>query len=369
MTTDEDARPLRTTITRGIWLAAALLAVLYLAWQLQWAVALIFLAIVVAVFFRTGGDLMTRIVGRRHRHLGLAAFCVLLVLATAGLFLTAVPLLVGQSDELVTGWKQAGGQAEAFLQERAWGQYVLDQLDATDLNEVAGGRAMSLLGRGTSAGIAAIFLLFTGLYLAAEPDMHRRGVLWLTPPRLRSRANKALLAAGEALQKWILGQVAAMATVGVLSGVGLFVLGVRLWLLHAVLAFLLCFIPNFGPVASVLPPALIALSMDGGRFLGSGPQLAAAVVVLYLGIQLVESYLTTPLIQRKAADLPPALLIATQLVLGLLLGLTGLATAAPLLAVLVVVLPILWIHGDVEHDSPMKAAPAGTSEGADGGVS
>ena len=67
----------------------------------------------------------------------------------------------------------------------------------------------------------------------------------------------------------------------------------------ALLAALLSFIPNVGPVLSALPAILLALVQ--------GPRLALAVVGLYLAVQFVESYILEPIIDRKTIYLPPAL--------------------------------------------------------------
>ena len=146
-----------------------------------------------------------------------------------------------------------------------------------------------------------------------------------------------------------------MALVATLSGVGLWILGVPLPLANAAITFVLVFIPNFGPVASGTIPVLLALA-TGGRFFDAGFANAGAVVALYVGVQTVESYLVTPMIQKRAVELPPALLITTQLVLGVLVGLVGVAVAAPLTAVLMVASRRLLVEGDVEQADPLENA-------------
>jgi predicted PurR-regulated permease PerM len=71
-------------------------------------------------------------------------------------------------------------------------------------------------------------------------------------------------------------------------------------------------VPNFGPILSVVPPALLPLAEE--------PRLAWYVVGLYLAIQTVESYAITPLIHRRTVSLPPALTITAQVALGVLVG-------------------------------------------------
>ena len=77
-----------------------------------------------------------------------------------------------------------------------------------------------------------------------------------------------------------------------------------------------------------------------------GAALAGKVVLLYVGIQLVESYLITPLIQKKAVSMPPALLIVGQVVAGALLGIVGIALAAPALAATITAVRTLYLKLD-----------------------
>jgi AI-2E family transporter/Mandelate racemase / muconate lactonizing enzyme, N-terminal domain/Enolase C-terminal domain-like len=119
--------------------------------------------------------------------------------------------------------------------------------------------------------------------------------------------------------------------------------GVRLALALAFLAATLTFIPYIGPVLALLPAALIRLL--------HGPAMAGYVVVLYLGIQLVESYAITPLIQRSAISLPSGLILVALVLMGALVGGLGLVLATPILAVLVVLAKRLYVAiGFAFHD-------------------
>ncbi len=129
---------------------------------------------------------------------------------------------------------------------------------------------------------------------------------------------------GHTLQWWLIGQVFLMLVIGVLIGLGLWLLKVPLALALAILAGLLTFIPYLGPILSAVPAVLFALT--------ESPTLAFYVALLYIGVQTVESYLLEPIVQRKTVYLPPALTIFSQVVLGVLVGGLGVALALPLVA-------------------------------------
>jgi predicted PurR-regulated permease PerM len=93
-----------------------------------------------------------------------------------------------------------------------------------------------------------------------------------------------------------------------------------------------------------VPAVLIAFSVS--------PELALYTVLLFAGVQLVEGYLLSPLIEAKMVSLPPALTIVMQLLFGALFGLAGVALATPLTAVLAVLVSMLYVQ-DVLGD-PVK---------------
>ena len=78
---------------------------------------------------------------------------------------------------------------------------------------------------------------------------------------------------------------------------------------------------------------------------------AALVVLLYVAVQAVESYLLTPLIQQRTISMPPALTLAMQLVAAVLLGALGLALATPLTAAGMVLVRELYVKGVLERDA------------------
>ena len=151
---------------------------------------------------------------------------------------------------------------------------------------------------------------------------------------------------GETLRWWLIGKVGSMIFIGILTWIGLSIIGVPLALTLGLIAGLLSFIPNFGPIISALPAILLA-------FIDS-PITAVYVLILYVGVQLVESNLVTPIIERETVELPPALTIIFQLALSVMIGGLGLVLATPLLAVIMVLVQMVYIQ-DVLGDKDTEA--------------
>jgi predicted PurR-regulated permease PerM len=174
-----------------------------------------------------------------------------------------------------------------------------------------------------------------GAFLAGEPELYRRGLVKLVPgERARERLGDTLDTTGRALRRWLLGQLLSMTIVGVLTGLGLWLIGVPAPLALALLTFLAEFVPLIGPVVAAVPALLLGLAQGWGT----------AVLLLYLAVQQVESNMITPLVQRKVVELPPALTLFGVVALGVVLGPLGLILGAPLLVVAVVATKKLWVR-------------------------
>ena len=79
--------------------------------------------------------------------------------------------------------------------------------------------------------------------------------------------------------------------------------------------------------------------------LASGLFGVIGALAIYFAVQPLESYLLTPMIQKRAISVPPAILFASQIVLGVLFGLYGLAMATPLAAIGRVIILRFYVEG------------------------
>ncbi|MGV3742409.1 MAG: AI-2E family transporter [Burkholderiaceae bacterium] len=179
-------------------------------------------------------------------------------------------------------------------------------------------------------------IAFVGTYFAAQPHVYINGVVTLVPHRKRERMRAVLEELGATLGQWLFGKMVSMLIVGVVTGVGLALLGVPLALVLGILAGLLDFIPYLGPIMAGVPAVLLALS--------NSPTQALYVILLFLAVQVLEGYLLLPLIERRTVALPPALTIIMQVLLGTVFGLAGVALATPLTAVLMVLVTMLYVQ-------------------------
>ena len=183
-----------------------------------------------------------------------------------------------------------------------------------------------------------LIITFLSIYISVDPGMYRRGILLLIPPQRRARSGEVLTAIGAVLRRWLVTQLIAMITLGVITTIALLLLHVKAAFALGLLSGLFEFIPTIGPIISSLP----AIAMG---FLDS-PEKAVWVTLVYVGVHFMESHLLIPLLMKGNMDLPPALTIVTQALMVLLFGLLGLMCAVPLLAASVVAVKLLYVEGD-----------------------
>jgi predicted PurR-regulated permease PerM len=183
-----------------------------------------------------------------------------------------------------------------------------------------------------------LLILFMAIYIGAEPDVYRRGLMLLFPLRVRAGSGEVLSAVATVLRKWLVTQLIAMVTIGTVSTIALLILGVKAPFALGLLAGLLEFIPTIGPLLSAVP----AIAMG---FLDS-PEKALTVGLVYWGIQFVENNLLIPLLMKGGVNVPPVLTILAQALLTVLFGFLGLMVAVPLTATVIVVVRMLYVEPD-----------------------
>ena len=330
----------------GRWIGLALL--LAVKWLLSDIVLLVFAAILIAVALRGAADRLSEVSGLPpHAALALVAVAILGGFAAIGWW--SGPTLIDQAGQL---WEQilaAGARVRELLQQTGWGRAMLRVISPDKLLSGVGAVAgtIPVLVSSTIGLFGALLIIFvTGIYLAASPSLYAEGVVALVPVERRRRARQILRELGAALRGWLFGQMIDMAVVAVLTGIGLLALGIPLALPLAVLAGLFNFVPYVGAIAGAVPAVLIAF--------GQSPTDALWVALLFIAVQTAEGYLIMPQIQKLTINLPPALAILSQTVLGTLFGAFGLILATPAVAAVIVAVRMIYVE-DILGDRPAEA--------------
>nr|WP_242038502.1 AI-2E family transporter [Chroococcidiopsis sp. [FACHB-1243]] len=316
------------------WLGLLALAIsLYILWQIRQVVLLLFASVVLATVLNR----VVRRIQQYHIKRGFAiGITVTILLALIiGFFAFIVPRIVDQLQQLVDvlpqtserittwlNWLQSTIPGAMFEQLRLL-ENIPQQLQVWIAQLL--GNFFVILNNSLAVVLSLLLFLILTVMLLANPSQYRRVFILAFPSFYRQRIDEILSETEKALVGWIKGTLIAMVVIGLISFIGLTVLGVPLPLVNAALAGLLEFIPNVGPTLSVIPPALLSL-LDA-------PWKSGAVILLYIAIQQFESLVLVPLIMKQEVNLMPVFTILAVVVFASFFGFLGIFLAIPLLVV------------------------------------
>lgn len=336
------------TFVRRVMIALGLALLLFILWQLRTLLLMLFGAVVVATVFRALSDRIQKWTKVKE---GIAvAASIILILGAVFL----VILLFGQNlSRQVATLDQTLPAAWRSFEARVAELGLRDELERIIASVRQGlspaGYSRAVLSFGNAVA-EALVVLFAGIFLAAQPRIYATGAIKLVPASRRPLIAEAMGESEKALRLWLKGQLIAMTAVGVLTGTGVWLLGLPSAFALGLLAGMLEFVPFVGPILSSVPAILLALAVS--------PDLALWVALLYFAVQQFEGYVLTPLVQQYAVDLPGVVLLFSLLGFGILFGTLGVVLAAPLAVVSYVLVKRLYVIEALHTPTPIPGEDA-----------
>jgi predicted PurR-regulated permease PerM len=337
-------------VRRIIWRSADVARVFFMGmiflflWRFFWmvhsALFIVILAILIAIVIHAPAKRLERM-GMPFRF-ALPLMTVVFVGSLAGLLVAMVPHLMQQMRLLATELPAALEQVQTWFRSQA------GEGPGSEFSENITRQATEFVGRfvplafnliTTLLGSFAIIVLAT--FFAAQPDTYRDLLLRVVPLESRDRWERVYAEAGRNLRQWTVGKALTMLFIGVVTYVGLSLFKIPGALALAAFAALMEFIPNFGPTIAAAPAVVAAFAI--------APATALYVAAFYFLLQQVQNAITVPLVERRAVNIPPAMLLVWQLMLAVGFGLMALFVATPLLAILVVAVRILYFEPQEER--------------------
>jgi len=210
------------------------------------------------------------------------------------------------------------------------------------------GTVTSAIG-GILGGLTTVLLItIIGIYVAIEPQLYERGVAWMLPQTQRSNFYITASRMGAAMRRLMAGRLIGMVFEGIFTWALLAMYGVPMAALLGILTGLLAFIPNLGALTSGVFMVLVGFS--------GGTDMGLFTIFVYLLVQSFDGYVVIPLIAKKTVDLAPALVLAAQLIMGILFGILGLFLADPMMAMAKVMLERLAEQSGQGPDENVAAA-------------
>jgi len=323
-----------------IWIG--MIAALALSVYLSQALLVIFGGLVFAALIDGGARLIGRVlpIGRGWR---VAMVLILTALFFIWLVLFAGGQIAAQAAALPATIETQALRGLAVLQRH--GLVLRASNIQSMLQEAIGGigQVTAAVG-GLIGGLTTLFMIVVlGIYIAIEPKLYQRGFAWMLPRGERAYFERTAALMGGSLRRLLAGRLLGMLVEGVAIWLMLQIYGVPMAALLGIITALLAFLPNIGaPISGAI---MIMVGFSGGTDMG------IFTIIAYLTVQTVDGYLIVPMIARKTVDLPPALVLGAQLIMGVLFGILGLALADPMVAMIKV-----WLERRAERTDIAEAA-------------
>lgn len=317
---------------------------------------LFFLSILFALVLRGISDWSVRYL-RVPKRWSLTLTVLVLLLAFSGIGWAMAGPISKQFFQLQEELPRAVNTLRDNLDRYPWGRQITETVESAQ-KESSGAAVMNKAGRvvsGTLTILGAIFLVAViSIYLAADPERYVKGFIRLFPPSKRKRLGETFEALGTTLQRGMIGQFALMGINGVVTSIALWALGIPLALALGVISAILNFIPNFGPILAAIPALLVASLQGFHKVLYVG--------ILYLIYQMIDGYVFTPLVQKRAVAVPAALVLMAQVLFGVLFGTIGVLIAVPFTAMLLVLTKMLYIEDVLHEDTDLPGEKTGPTK-------
>ncbi|MBD1384513.1 AI-2E family transporter [Mucilaginibacter rigui] len=333
------------TYIEKVWHTVAIVALLVVAIliaRVAFNVLLMILAgALISVYFHGLGDMIERKTKWSRK--------ICMTISVIGSFLILFSLLYvmgttiqGQIAILSESLPHTINNLKVKLGEGPIGAKILEYFGGDDNTDKLFATAQSFFS--TSFGVLGniYIIMFLGIFFTTSPSLYKDGIIKLFPEQNKPMARKVIDRTSQALKGWLKGMMLSMVLIFIMIGTGLSIIGIPVALVLALLTGLLKLVPNFGSLAAMIPGVLLALTQDLNT--------AIIVALLYIVSQTIVSNIVTPLIQKKMINIPPALTIISQVLMGVLSGVLGIILAVPLLSIIIILVDEIYVK-KINHEA------------------
>lgn len=288
-----------------------------LAVQIRQILAVLFLGVIVGVTLNPFVDVMARF---KVPRVG-AILLVYLFVAALLAMVTAYGVYQASQQDFVGELDQIRSDYDSMVQGTGLpsSNDIEDGVRSAAQDWVGGlaGRVMTVV----SAFVGVVTILFTAILFSITQNRMRELLLDFFAPDRRERAEEMLGKYAKGLRGYARGEIIAMTTIGVVTFIGLTIIGVPLAVPLAFIAFLFELFPMIGPWIALIPALIVGFTQ--------GTWVGLQVLGLYLVIQAFESYILTPMVHSRESEVPAFLIFGSVLFGGALMGILGALVALP----------------------------------------
>ncbi len=319
----EDRPPVRVEISyKTVVFATLFLIGLWFIIQIREIIILVFLSIILlAALLKPVEWLNSKGVPRVLSVLLVYILVISFISAVIGVI---VPPLISQTSDLISRLPQIISTINDFL--------IFHQIPVEDLSQLIARQIQSIGGNLIAISktiLSSIFLLLTILvftfYLLLDWKKFVKLVSSPFSGKQEKKISEVMIKVERGLGRWVRGQLALSMIVGVLTYVGLRILGIPYAVPLALIAGILEIVPIIGPIVSAIPAILVGLTI--------APVMGLAVAALFLIVQQLENNFIVPMVMSRVVGLQPPIIIIALLIGAKLAGIGGAFLAVPVIVV------------------------------------
>lgn len=332
------------------WISfCSVIILIYIIWQVRKILLLVFTAVVLAITLNLLVEKLCKL--GLKRGYGVIIATVTFLVAIALFFVIIVPSLVFQFQELLTLLPQ-GIDKIIFQIENIKNNLSPEISDSfPDLEDIlpqVQPIISDLLTRGFNfvsgflgALLSGVLLIALTLMFLVEPTPYKQGFVRLFPAFYRRRIGGILNRTEKDLEEWLTDTFIKIIAVSILTFIVLFILGIPLIAVQALLAGILSFTPYIGPIFSVIFPVAIAFIYS--------PWKPWAILIIYILIFCGVDRIIIPKLRPHRVNLIPANIIIAEVIFASFLGLLGLFLVVPLTIISQILLEEILIKDIFDH--------------------
>ncbi len=201
---------------------------------------------------------------------------------------------------------------------------ILDQFNIGSVSQYAPNitnQAITIIGSVFSNVMFFVTTLFFSIYFTIEEGFMRKILSQFFDDREVLRIASVFEKTEKRLGAWLLGEFLLMFLVGLLTYIGLTLVGVRYALPLSIIAGFLEVVPNIGPIISTVPAFIVGVAQS--------PFLGFTTIALYFVVQQLENQIIVPLVMSRVIGLNPIVTLISLIIGGQLFGVLGVLLSIP----------------------------------------
>ena len=326
--------------TKGVVVVALLLLAAWLLNRFNALLAPLVTALLVAYLLSLPVGILTRRTGMSR------TWATVLVFLVAILLLALLPALAGPRlvalistlqidfESLQKGLDEFAAHPIVVFNLQIDPQSVLDQVMAAVgglMSPVASG-AFTFVAGAAEVLAWALFAFVVAFLLVKDLHYFTRVIGERVPTVLAADFYRLGQELGAIWNAYFRGQLIASTAVGIMTSIAVWALGLPSALALGVLAGVLNFIPNIGPILAAIPAVLLALIRGSSWLPFNSLVMGLLVVAAFVIISQVENLYLRPIVIGRRVQLHPVVVIVGTVAGALVAGILGVLLAAPVIA-------------------------------------